>query len=139
MASWRFLAFQYFPESRPLDDWYEGLELESFNKFSAVLEHLEVLPRNYWRRPHFDVLHGDQYHGMGEIRFKGDHKVYRVFGWFGPERLQFTLLHGCIKQRSDLTAEMELARRRRDLVITHRWMVLYDFTFKAGTYTEPQE
>lgn len=139
MASWRFLAFQYFPESQPLDEWQEGLEPVSFNKFSAVLEHLEVLPRDYWRRPHFDVLHGDQYRGMGEIRFRGDRKVYRVFGWFGPERMQFTLLHGCIKQRSDLTAEMELARQRRDLVIAHHWTVLYDFTLKAGTDTEPQE
>lgn len=139
MTQWRFLAFQYFPESRPVDEWQVRLEPDSFNKFSAVLEHLEVLPREFWRRPHFDVLHGDQYHGMGEIRFKGDRKVYRIFGWFGLERLQFTLLHGCIKQRSDLTAEMELARQRRDLVISHRWQVLYDFALKASTHTEPQE
>ena len=124
---WRFLAFQYAPASRPVGDWKRSLETQSFNKFSAILEHLEVVPREFWLRPHFDVLHGPQYRGMGEIRFKGDRKVYRLFGWFGPERLQFTLLHGCIKQRSDLTAEMELARQRRDLVIIHTWELLYDF------------
>jgi hypothetical protein len=141
MIQWRFLAFQYFEESRPLDDWQRALGIESFNKFSAILEHLQVLPRNFWVRPQFDVLHGPQYRGMGEIRFKGDGKVHRVFGWFGPERLQFTLLHGCVKQRRDLTAEMEIARERRDLVISHGWTVLYEFTFmgNVGTQAEEQE
>lgn len=122
-----------------MDQWQQGLEVESFNRFAATLEHLEVLPRAFWRRPQFDVLHGNQYRGMGEVRFKGDRKVYRVFGWFGPQRMQFTLLHGCVKQRSDLTAEMELARQRRDLVIAQGWTVLYDFTLQTGTPTEPEE
>jgi hypothetical protein len=139
MTVWRFLGFQYAPTSRPVDDWQRGLEMESFNRFSAVLEHLQVLPRNYWKRPHFDVLHGSQYHGMGEIIFKGDRKTYRVFGWFGPTRGEFTLLHASAKQRAKLTAEMELARQRRDLVITNGRRLTYDFTLQSGIDPEPEE
>ena len=124
---WRFLAFQYSSASRPVDDWKDGLQVDSFNRLSAILEHLEVLPRQFWLRPQFDVLHGSQYHGMGEVRFRGDQKNYRLFGWFGPERLQFVLLHGCVKQRPNLRAEMDLATQRRDLVIGYGWTHLYDF------------
>jgi hypothetical protein len=133
MIRWRFLAFQYSSASRPLDEWQEGLEIDSFNRFSAILERLQVLPRDQWRRPDFDVLHGDEYQGMGEIRFKADRKVHRVFGWFGPGRTQFrfTLLHACIKQRSDLKSEYELARKRRDFVILQGEAYLYGFALQT--------
>jgi hypothetical protein len=138
MVKWNFRAFQFVPTSRPLEDWKIELEIDSFNVFSNVIGRLEVLPRNLWKRPDFDVLHGNAYHGMGEIRFKGNHKVHRVFGWFGPgrEAFRFTLLHACIKQRSDLTDEYEKARKRRDFIITNGEAYLYDFTLKrepAGT------
>jgi hypothetical protein len=53
------------------------LGVEAENAFSAVLGALQVLDRKYWLRPQFDVLHGENYHGMGEIRFDGDDKAYR--------------------------------------------------------------
>jgi hypothetical protein len=140
MTRWRFLAFQYSPTSRPLDEWQEGLEIDSFNRFSDILERLQVLPREQWRRPDFDVLHGDSYRGMGEIRFKADRKVHRVFGWFGPSpmRFTFTLLHGCLKQRSDLTPEYELSRKRRDLVIAYGNLMTYDFALKKRPPRKPE-
>jgi hypothetical protein len=63
---------------------------------------------------------------MGEIRFNGDDKTYRIFGFFGPERLQFTLLAGHEKKR-DLKHEMDLAATRRDFAESNP-QLLYEFT-----------
>ena len=132
MVSWRFMAFQYSASSRPLDDWQLGLETDSFTVFADVIGRLAVLPRHQWKRPDFDLLHGDRYHGMGEMRFKADRKVHRVFGWFGPGRapFRFTLLHACLKQRSDLADEYEDARKRRDFIISHGEEYLYVFALQ---------
>jgi hypothetical protein len=133
MTAWRFLAFKQLSQRCPLDAWQDGLGVESFNRFSEIMERLQVLPRELWRRPDFDLLKGERYRGIGEIRFKGDKKVHRAFGWFGPERLMFTLLHACVKQRSDLTAEHEIARKHRDLIIRYGRQVIYDFTLKRSS------
>lgn len=140
MVQWRFLAFQYRVNSRPLDEWLTGLEVDSFNAFSDILNRLEVLPRHEWKRPDFDVLHGDQYQGMGEIRFKADRKVYRVIGWFGPGRvsLRFTLLDACKKQRADITDCYESARKRRDILISQGEEYLYDFVLQKKPPGKPE-
>lgn len=139
-VEWRFLAFQYSVDSRPVDAWQQGLEVDSFNVFADLIGRLRLLPRINWIRPGFDVLHGAQYHGMGKIRFKGDHKVYRVFGWFGPGRtqLRFTLLHGCKKQSADLTSEYEVARKRRDIVISLGEGYLYEFAVQRKPHRKPE-
>ena len=66
---------------------------------------------------------------MGEIRFNGENKAYRLFGYFGPERLQFTFLLGCEK-KGDLRNEMNTAAKRRDFAEANQG-VLYGFTVKA--------
>ena len=128
---WRILAFRSISGRRPLDEWQENLEDESFIAFSVLLEHMRVSPRDLWKRPFFDVLHGEEYRGMGEIRFKGDNKRHRVYGWFGPKRLQFVLLHGCVKQRSRMRREEQTGKTRRDLVIERGEDCLYDFTLSG--------
>ena len=117
---WTFFAFQSDLSGnirrRYIEEWRSALSIKAQNEFEAIIEILSVAPITSWRRPQFARLSGKRYAGMGEIRFKVDRDHYRVFGSFGPERLQFTLLHACKKQRSDLTAEMELALQRKKLV-----------------------
>lgn len=117
---WTFLAFQSDLRGnvrrRYIEEWRNALSTKAQNEFEAVVEILSVAPITSWRRPQFDRLSGRRYLGMGEIRFKVDRNQYRVFGYFGPGRLQFTLLHACMKQRSDLKPEMELALERKGLV-----------------------
>jgi hypothetical protein len=62
----------------------------------AALEYLIQRPRNEWRRPEFDLLSGKM-REIGEIRLKAD-KEYRMFGFFGPGRSDFTLLIGASKK-----------------------------------------
>jgi hypothetical protein len=115
---------------RPLDRFVAELGDEAEVNLTATLELLLAVERRYWLRPQFDVLHGKKYRGMGELRFDGDGKTYRIFGYFGPNRLQFTLLLGCEKKR-DLKHEMDLAAKRRDFAEANQ-RLLYEFTVETG-------
>jgi hypothetical protein len=110
-----------------MDRFVEDLGVEGQTAFEAVVDGLRVVERKYWTRPQFDVLHGKRYQGMGEVRFDGDGKAYRVFGYFGPKKLHFTMLMGHEKKRS-LKDEMDLAAKRRDFAESNR-SLLYEFEF----------
>lgn len=124
---WRYLVCPAPGGGRPVDKFVAELGPEAENDLAAILEDLQVLERKFWRRPQFDILHGNNYHGLGEVIFNGDNKTYRLFGWFGPQRLCFTLLVGCIKKR-DLKHEMDEAAKRRDFAEANP-KLLYAFTF----------
>jgi hypothetical protein len=112
-----------------VDQFVVGLGDEAEANLTAVLQLLAVVERKYWVRPQFDVLQGRKYRSMGEIRFDGERKTYRLFGYFGPERLHFTLLVGCVK-KGNLRREMDLAAKRRDFAEKNKGL-LYAFTVKA--------
>lgn len=127
MTLWTFLSCPAPGGGRPICRFISELGPEAENDLSAILENLSVLKREYWIRPQFDVLHGKSYHGMGEVRFNGEDKTYRLFGYFGPHQLQFTFLRGCEKKGS-LRHEMDEAAKRKKLAETHE-SLLYAFTF----------
>jgi hypothetical protein len=79
-----------------IDDWYGRQSDEVRAALDAALEYLIQRPRNEWRRPEFDLLSGKM-REIGEIRLKAD-KEYRIFGFFGPGRSDFTLLIGASKK-----------------------------------------
>lgn len=78
------------------DDWYKRRSDAVQAATEVVLEFLVQRPRNEWRRPEFDLLSG-KHREIGEIRFKVD-KQYRILGFFGPGRSDFTLLLGSSKK-----------------------------------------
>ena len=114
---------------RYLDDWLGDLGEESENELVATLEGLQVLPRHFWKRPQFDLLSGRHYRGIGEVIFKGDNKQYRIFGYFPPQAGYFTMLHACIKQRSQIRNDMDLAARRKKKLECGQGRV-YEFAIK---------
>ena len=65
---------------------------------------------------------------MGEVRFDGEDKTYRLFGYFGPEALYFTFLLGCEKKRG-LKHEMDEAAKRKRFAEENEHL-LYAFTFE---------
>jgi hypothetical protein len=125
MALWRVLACPAPGGGRPVDRFVLGLGPQAENAFTVVLGDLSTLDRRFWLRPQFDVLHG--YPGMGEIRFDGEAKTYRVFGYFGPRRLQFTLLNGYEKKRN-MKHEMDEAAKRMRFAEENEGS-LYEFKF----------
>ena len=129
MNLWTFSACPAPGGGRPISKFVLELGPEAENDLAAVLDNLRVLERKYWGRPQFDVLHGKNYAGMGEVRFNGENKTYRLFGYFGPKRLQFTFLLGCEKKRS-LKHEMDEAAKRKKFAEDNEHL-LYTFTFEV--------
>src|SRR3984893_16651279 len=79
-----------------IDDWCGRQTDEVRAALDTALEFLVQRPRNEWRRPEFDLLSGKM-REIGEIRMKVD-KQYRILGFFGPGRSEFTLLIGASKK-----------------------------------------
>ena len=126
---WTFLACPAPGGGKPVDRFVRGLGVEAENDLAAILENLQVLERRFWTRPQFDQLHSQKYTGMGEVRFNGEGKTYRLFGYFGPLRLQFTFLLGCEKKRN-LKHEMDESAKRKKFAEGNN-QELYVFTFDA--------
>jgi hypothetical protein len=137
MTLWKFSAFQSDMGVCYLDDWVATLNGDEKNELTATLEGLQVLPRHLWRRPQFDLL-AEPFQGLGEIRFKVVRKQFRIFGFFGPHPMQFTMLHACGKQRSNLRQDMNLAARRKRMLENGQGRV-YDFTIKRRPDRRPAE
>jgi hypothetical protein len=79
-----------------IEDWYRRQNGRVQVAFDVALEYLEQRHRDYWARPEFDLLSGN-YRELGEIRLKVD-KQYRILGYFGPGRAEFTMLVGSSKK-----------------------------------------
>jgi hypothetical protein len=129
MDLWTFRSCPAPGGGRPIDRFIDDLGPEAENDLSAILEDLQVMERRLWNRPQFDVLHGKNYKGMGEIRFDGENKTYRLFGWFGPQVQLFTFLLGCEKKRN-LKHEMDEAAKRKSFAEKNE-RLLYEFTFET--------
>jgi hypothetical protein len=117
LALWTFRCY-VSPSGRDMiDDWNSRQSDEVQTAFDVVREFLEQRPRDEWRRPDFDLLSG-ALKGMGELRFKVD-KQYRVIGFFGPGRSDFTMLIGTSKKGKnyDPRNALETALSRRDEVL----------------------
>ena len=118
LALWTIRCY-VSPNGRDMiDDWY-GRQSDAVRAaLDVALEYLVQRPRNEWGRPEFDLLSGKM-REVGEIRFKVD-KQYRVLGFFGPGRAEFTLLIGASKKGKvyDPKATQDTALKRMSQVKT---------------------
>jgi hypothetical protein len=96
LALWTIRCY-VSPNGRDLiDDWNSRQSDEVQAAVAVALEYLVQRPRKEWRRPEFDLLSGNL-REIGEIRLRVD-KQYRILGFFGPGRSDFTLLVGASKK-----------------------------------------
>jgi hypothetical protein len=101
-----------------VDDWYRVQDGEVRGAVDALLEHLGNRHRAMWRRPQFDLLSGIC-RGLGEIRIKARSGEYRILGYFGPDRMAFTLLTCFKKSRdADTDAACRIGQVRRKEIAT---------------------
>src|SRR5262249_17549496 len=96
LALWTIRCYVSHTGRDMIDDWYGRQSDDVRAALDVALEYLAQRPRNEWVRPQFDLLSGNM-REVGEIRFKVD-KQYRVLGFFGPKRSEFTLLIGASKK-----------------------------------------
>jgi hypothetical protein len=98
LALWTIRCYVSATGRDMVDDWYGRQRDDVRAAVDVVIEYLVQRPRSEWIRPRFDLLAGKM-RDVGEIRFKVD-KQYRLLGFFGPQRSDFTLLIGASKKGS---------------------------------------
>ena len=89
--TWVLRTYRSSAGTDEVDGWYRGLSSKLRAKVRVRLGYLRQQPRSQWIRPYFALLSGDCAR-LGEIRFKLDRSQLRLLGYFGPERLEFTIL-----------------------------------------------
>lgn len=92
MALWTFDCFLSESGRDLIDDWYLAQAPEVQAAFDTVIRYLGSQPREKWSRPYFSLLEGYECDGIGEIRFKANRVQHRPLGFFGPQRLHFTIV-----------------------------------------------
>ncbi len=111
---WTFKIFTPKNRSNEFEEWLNGLPKKHRAKIRTRIKYLEIT--DSWVRPYFDILHG--YDKLHEIIIKFSKIQYRLFGCFGPDRKQFTILIGVTKKNGNYTPRgaFEIAEKRRDLI-----------------------
>jgi hypothetical protein len=118
LALWTFRCY-VSPSGRDMfQDWYDDQSEAVQAAVDVAFEYLIQRQRDEWRRPAFDLLSGKM-HEVGEVRFKVD-KQYRIFGFFGPNVSEFTMLVGASKKGNNYTPRnaLETALERMGQVKT---------------------
>ena len=117
LALWKIRCYVSRTGRDMIDDWCNRQSEDVQAALDVALEYLVQRPRNEWRRPEFDLLSGKM-RAVGEIRLKVD-KQYRILGFFGPGRSDFTLLIGSSKKGNSYnpTGTLETALKRMSEVI----------------------
>lgn len=93
MAIWRFRCFVSTNGRNVITDWYEDLLPKEQADFDAEIEIWRTQAK--WDSRDFEPLKGQKYKSLFEHKFKSCGKQHRVFGCFGPDPGQYTLLLGC--------------------------------------------
>jgi Phage derived protein Gp49-like (DUF891) len=130
--SWTFMGFHSPEAGRIVQTWFNGLPSEAKAEITDILQGLQVVTARRWRMPEFNPLKGAG--GISEIRpdnVRSDRgcETYRIYGFFGPEQRQYTLLHGTLKTERNDRDGKRIAAERRDYVIFHGDSAIHEFDF----------
>lgn len=115
---WTFRTYRTVSGDDVIDQWYQGLSVKSRARVLTRLLYIGDQPREGWKRPHFDLLSGDC-SGLGEIRFKIDRTQFRLVGFFGPEREEFTIVTVAVEKDSEFEPKnaCKIAQRRKKEIL----------------------
>jgi hypothetical protein len=88
--------------------WLGQLDIKVKAKFNARLSTLEQLDRIEWGKCNTEVLKGDK-DGLIAVRVEFNKIQYRILGYFGPGRGEFTLL-ACCRERENKYIPLNIGR-----------------------------
>lgn len=100
-----------------IEDWLNGLEPRAKARLNIRLNTLEQLNRTEWGMPMTEVLKGDK-DGLIAVRAKYNRIQYRLLGYDGPHRGEFTLL-ACGTEKNNRYKPLNIGRKafeRREAV-----------------------
>jgi hypothetical protein len=118
-TGWKFPGYHSASEGRPVQDWLNDLPEGMRDEIADFLNYMKEVKKHQWRSPEFDPLDGAG--GISELRppdyrdEDGSHTV-RLYGYFGPSRGEYTILHGTVKKvRNDKNGK-RIAKQRMERV-----------------------
>lgn len=122
------------PEGRIVQSWFDSLRSEAKGEIADICQSLQIVTARRWGRPEFDPLIGAG--GISEIRpcdvrTEEGCFTYRIYGFFGPEPRQYTLLHGTLKTQRNDYAGKRIARERREYVLLNGASAVHKFDFSG--------
>ena len=132
MAGWQFMSSVGTSRSSAIEEWLLEVEQKRDrkkkvrNRFHTILRHLHIT--TIWREPYYEQLNNAD--GVGEIKVKVSNIQYRVFGFFGPQGAQFTMLLGGHHKDDVYTPRdaIEKSIHKKRLIIEKRLGVMeYEF------------
>ena len=105
--------------ARPVQQWFDGLPDDAKSEIAYLLAQMQNVTRSLWRRPEFDPLIGAG--GISEIRVPDIRHsegliCYRIYGYFGPQAREYTLLHGTHKDVKNDVDGKATAKKRLDQI-----------------------
>ena len=94
---WTFRSYVALNGDVEVYRWHQGQGPRVQGKFDRRLHDLQQMAPNEWREPFTKQLEGDC-DGLVEIRFLADNVQHRPLGFYGPGRLEFTILFFAIER-----------------------------------------
>jgi len=117
MAIWTFYDYVSQSGKNEIADWVRNeLSVKGVEKFEARLDYLGAVENHEWKKPYFYPL--TDCVGISEIRFLADKKEHRVFGFFGPEQNEYTMVLGWIKKNGDYGHQCKIAIQRMKRILS---------------------
>lgn len=111
----KFKIFLPLKNRGEIREWIHSRGAKPKAKIDYKIRRLEIAPIGSWSRPDFDIMHG--YKNLHEVRAEFSGIQYRLFGCFGPQPAEFTILIGAIeKDGYDPRNALELADQRSKLI-----------------------
>lgn len=131
---WEFNGYESSNEGRVVQDWFNSLSSVVREEIADIFQSLQLVTDSRWQRPEFDPLKGAG--GISEvcpndIRCDEGSLTYRVYGYFGPNEREYTLLLGKRKLERNDTHGKRVAKERMDR-IARREATVHKFDFEAG-------
>ncbi|MBI2987622.1 MAG: type II toxin-antitoxin system RelE/ParE family toxin [Deltaproteobacteria bacterium] len=122
MKHWKFFDFMRNPGRDAIEEWTQSLPKPAKADFEALLSVLAVTKT--WDNRDVSALRGGVAKGKGilEIKFSRAGIQYRVLGFYGLNRGEFTLLIGCThkQRRYNPTNAIDTAIDRKNKVETRQ-------------------
>lgn len=117
--AWGFRSFVSDRRESAVRVWYNGQAPQVQAKFDTTLKYLRDRPS--WDRPYVGILHGEC-EGLIEIRLKVKRVQYRPLGFYGPLKMEFTILFFATERDGalDPPTACSIALGRKTLVLGNR-------------------
>ena len=115
---WTFRAFTSDGGRSVIQDWYDVQSAGVRAAFDTALKHLRDQPPSNWVRPFIGTL-GKKCEGLMEIRFTVEKVRHRPIGFFGPKRMEFTVLAFAVEKDRKFVppTTCQIALERKELIV----------------------